>query len=197
MIDGPGDGGDLPATFRYSEARRLHVSDRALRRLQREGRVERVSRGLYRRTDADPMVDLGLVEVAHRSPVATMCLASALSRHGLTDEIPSAVDLAIPRGRRPPCVASPVAWHHFAAETFHIGREALRVGPEEEIGIYNAERCIVDAFRLRHQEGSELGVEALRAWLRRRGSSPSALMSMAGRFPQAAAPLRSALEILL
>lgn len=197
VISGAGSGSGLPWTFGYSEARRLGVTDRGLRRLVREGSVERVSRGLYRRTDAEPIVDLDLIEVAHRVPVATVCLVSALSRHGLTDEIPSSVDIAIPRGRRTPRAALPVTWHHFSAETFQLGRESLPLGPDEEIGIYNAERCIVDAFRLRHQLGSELAVGALRAWLRRREGGVSGLMAMAERFPQAAAPLRNSLEILL
>jgi predicted transcriptional regulator of viral defense system len=197
VIGGIEESGHLPETFRYSEARRLGVSDRILRRLVGEGQIELVSRGLYRRTDADPMVDLDLVEIAHRVPSATLCLVSALSRHGLTDQIPAAVDVAIPRGTRPARLAVPVTWHHFSAETFSIGREPLSVEPEGEIGIYNAERSIIDAFRLRHLEGNELAVEALRTWLRRRGNSPSALMNMAKPFPQAAAPLRRTLEILL
>jgi predicted transcriptional regulator of viral defense system len=187
----------LPDTFTYSEARALGVSDRRLRRLLGDGQVELVSRGLYRRTDVDPVVDLDLVEVAHRIPDATMCLVSALARHGLTDHIPAAIDLAIPRGRRAPRLTAPVTWHHFARETFSIGRELLPVGPTEQIGIYSAERCIIDAFRLRHREGTDLAVEALRAWLRRRGSRPATLMTMAKHFPQAAAPLRTTLEILL
>jgi predicted transcriptional regulator of viral defense system len=193
VTDPPG----LPETFRYSEARRLGVSDRRLRRLLEEGQVELVSRGLYRRADADPVVDRDLIEVAHRVPDGTLCLVSALARHGLTDQIPPAIDIAVPRGRRAPRLAAPVAWHHFARETFSIGREPLPVGPSEQIGIYSAERCIIDAFRLRHREGSEIAVEALRAWLRRRGSRPATLMAMAKHFPQAAAPLRTTLEILL
>jgi predicted transcriptional regulator of viral defense system len=191
------DSDDLPATFTYSDARRVGVSDRRLNRMLLEGAVERLSRGLYRRTDADQMVDLDLIEICHRAPDATLCLASALARHGLTDQIPAAIDIALPRGRRAPELTAPVSWHHFARDTFTIGRGPLPLGTEAEIGIYGAERCIIDCFRLRHQEGAELAVEALRTWLRRSGSRPAALMSMAKHFPQAVAPLRTTLEILL
>ncbi|RAJ58935.1 putative AbiEi antitoxin of type IV toxin-antitoxin system [Streptomyces sp. Amel2xB2] len=187
----------LPETFRYTEARRLGLSDRALRRLLAEGAVERVSRGLYRRTDGEQDVDLGLLEVAHRVPDATLCLVSALSRHGLTDQIPASVDVAIPRDRRVPRIESPVTWHHFARETFCVGRRSEPLGAGEEIGIYSAERCIVDMFRLRHREGAEPAVEALRAWLGRKGSKPAELMAVAHEFPPSVTPLRNALEILL
>lgn len=175
----------------------MGLSDRRLRLLLEEGHVDLVSRGLYRRADAESAVDLDLVEIAHRTPDGTLCLVSALARHGLTDQIPPAIDIAIPRGRRAPRVVAPVAWHHFSRGTFSIGREPLRVGPGEQIGIYDAERCIIDAFRLRHREGTDLAVEVLRAWLRRRGSRPARLMAMAKDFPQAAAPLRTTLEVLL
>lgn len=188
---------DLPATFRYSEARRLGVSDRWLRRMVEDGQIELVSRGLYRRTDADQLGDLDLVEITHRVPDATLCLVSALARHGLTDQIPAAIEVAIPRGRRAPRLTAPVSWHHFARETFSLGRESLLLGPDEKIGIYSPERCIIDAYRLRHREGTDVAVEALRAWLRRRGSRPAALMVMAKNFPQASAPLRKTLEVLL
>ncbi|MFI9581998.1 type IV toxin-antitoxin system AbiEi family antitoxin domain-containing protein [Streptomyces sp. NPDC052236] len=197
MISGSMDINGLPETFRYSEARRLGASDGRLRRMLRDGQVELVSRGLYRRADAEPMVDLDLIEVAHRVPDGTLCLVSALARHGLTDQNLAAIDLAVPRGRRELRVTAPVSRHHFARETFHVGRELLSVGPSKQIGIFGAERCIIDAFRLRHREGPELAVEALRGWLSRRGSRPAALMAMAKHFPQAAAPLRTTLEVLL
>jgi hypothetical protein len=65
------------------------------------------------------------------------------------------------------------------------------------IGIYTPERSIIDAFRTRRIEGDELGHEALRRWLRRRGSQPGELLELARQFPRAAAPLRVALEVLL
>ncbi len=61
------------------------------------GEVERVSRGLYRRTDSVPL-DYDLVEIAVRADKATLCLVSALARHELTDIIPAAHDVALPRG---------------------------------------------------------------------------------------------------
>lgn len=65
------------------------------------------------------------------------------------------------------------------------------------MGIYSPERCIVDSFRLRHQEGSDVANEALRRWLRRPGSKPASLMRMAQSFPKAAPGVRAALEVLL
>ncbi|QBI20745.1 hypothetical protein ER308_15025 [Egibacter rhizosphaerae] len=60
-----------------------------------------------------------------------------------------------------------------------------------------SERSIVDLYRLRHLEGLELAREALRAWLRRPGAQPAALLELAGAFPAAGGQLRADLEVLL
>jgi hypothetical protein len=63
--------------------------------------------------------------------------------------------------------------------------------------LYSPERSIVDAYRLRHLEGEELGREALKAWLRYRGSQPSMLLQVAAPFPKALGRLREEMRVLL
>ena len=126
-----------------------------------------------------------------------MCLRSALVRHGFIDDIPMTYDLVLPRGSRLPALKEPISWHKFAPETFDLGREVLPLVADISMGIYTAERCLVDAFRLRRLEGPELGNEALRRWLTRRGSQPARLLELAAHFPKAATPLRHSLEVLL
>jgi len=120
-----------------------------------------------------------------------------LARHGLNDDIPAAPDIALPRGARTPAVHSPARWHHFAADTFDLGRGMLPVDSARSIGIYSAERSIIDAFRTRDREGHELGHEATRRWLRRRGSHPADLLDLARHWPRTLTPLRTALDVLL
>lgn len=186
----------LPNAFPRSLAHARGVSDRSLRRLVAEGTLERLGHGLYRKTDAPP-ADLDRVEIALRSPDATLCLTTALSHHDLTDVIPAEIDVALPRSRRRPRVHAPVRWHRFHEDTFHLGRETLQVDEGLTLGIYGADRCIVDAFRLRHQEGEELAIEALRRWLARPWSTPAGLLTMAKHFPKAEPSLLSALRVLV
>jgi predicted transcriptional regulator of viral defense system len=186
----------LPATFSYAQAREVGISKRQLYALRDTGEVEPIGRGLYRRMDA-PLADLDLLEVAHRAPEATLCLESALAHHDLTDILPACHELALPRGRRHPLVAAPVRWHSFDPETFEVGREELRVDSETAMGVYSAARTVIDVYRLRHREGTEVAHEALRRWLARRDSQPSTLLRMARHFPQAEPALRHALEVLL
>lgn len=190
------EGSALPAAFRQRDALRLGLSARDLGRMEAEGLIEKLGRGLYLRTDA-PLLDLDRLEIALRAPQATICLTSALAQHDLIDDIPSEIDVALPRGHRHPNTAAPARWHSFDAETFEIGREWLEISGSIRLGLYSPERSIIDAFRLKHQEGYEMPYQALKAWLRRRGAQPSELMSMARSFPKAEPSLRAALEILL
>jgi predicted transcriptional regulator of viral defense system len=161
-----------------------------------DGRVERVGRGLYRRVDAEP-VDLDRLEVAVRAPRATICLVSGLVEHDLVDDNPPVLDVAVPRGVWRPQVAAAVRWHTFAVDTFDVDRDLVAVDSVTSIGLYGARRCIVDAFRLRHEIGPEVGAEALRRWLRRRGSHPAQLLDVSRRFPTAVPSLTAALQVLL
>ncbi|MEU8020948.1 type IV toxin-antitoxin system AbiEi family antitoxin domain-containing protein [Micromonospora haikouensis] len=131
---GGGDGSlaRLPATFSYSEALAAGISEWRLYRLRDQGLIESLGRGLYRRRDAEA-TDLDLVETARRASAATLCLTTALARHGLTDEIPARIDVALPRGRHRPVTVAPVAWHWFDPATFQIGRTELPLDPERAV----------------------------------------------------------------
>ena len=94
-------------------------------------------------------------------------------------------------------MSGPVAWHGFAVDTFDLGREKLDIGPGLQIGIYDAERTLVDTFRMRHRQGDDEAYEALRRWLRRGESQPSTLLAMAAHFPRTVTPIREALTVLL
>ena len=185
---------ELPLVFTHADARSLGVSDRQLYAWEHDGRIDRVARGIF----AQPglQADFDLLEVAIRAPEGILCLTSALARHGLTDDIPATIDVALPRVRRQPRTSAPVTWHRFDEVTFDLDRATLAVAPGIDIGLYGPVRSIVDAFRLRHLYGQEQAVEALRRWLRQPGNSPARLLSLARHFPTAETPLRRAMEIL-
>ncbi len=187
---------ELGPVFRWAQAHDAGVSQSRLYRWLESGLIERVGHGLYLQADA-PAVDLDLIEVALAAPEATLCLATALAQHGLIDEIPSAIHLALPKNLNRPKLAAPVRWHHFDPVTFEVGRGEFEVAPGFSIWLYDAPRSIVDAYRLRHLEGNEMAREALRTWIQRSGSQPSTLLQTAERFPKALAALRNDLEVLL
>src|SRR5688500_12198139 len=74
----------LAKVFQYSDALASGISAERLYSYRDSGLIEQIGRGLFRRTDGEP-ADLDLLEIAHRSRRATLCLISALARHDLTD----------------------------------------------------------------------------------------------------------------
>ena len=187
---------DLPAVFTYSGARAAGLSAERLYSYRDQGLIEQIGRGLYRWADA-PAIDQNLLEIAYRVPQGILCLVTALARHGLTDRIPDRIDLAIPRGSRIPALQSPVNVHVFAKDTFALGRQEVGLGDGFRIGLYSAERCLIDLIRLRHREGPDVAWEALRRWLRRKGAKPATLIEMAKSLHGAERAVRNALEIVL
>ncbi len=176
-------------------ADRAGLSRIGLYRGVRAGRFDRIARGIYLPAEAEA-ADWDQIEAATRRPEATICLTSALAHHDLTDTIPAALDIAIPRGSRTPASTGAIAWHHFDRATFEIGREQIAIpGSDQTIWIYSPERSIADAFRLRGEVGYELARDALREWLRR-GGKPARLIEIASRLPRAKSPVMQALDIL-
>lgn len=186
----------LQQPFTYAQARAAGLSKYRFYQLRDRGEIEQLGHGLYRRA-ADELPDLELLELAIRAPRATLCLTTALVRHGLSDAIPTAADVALPRGTRAPVTTAPVEWHSFEVATFDVGRGVLRLNKAREIGLYSAERSIIDAFRLRGREGSELGLDALKRWLRQAGNQPAGLLHLARQFPRSTKAIQHALEVLL
>lgn len=188
--------GDLPAVFTLDQAQTAGRSKAAVYAMVNTGRLDRVGRGVF--------VDLSRIDPALATlagaaviqPTATLCLTSALVRHGLSDAIPQTTDIALPRGTRHPAGFSHAAWHSFDPTTFDIGRETFDADGIT-LHAYSPERTIVDCFRLAHLEGQETATTALKRWLRQPGHTPSALLSMAEAFPHAQARIRQTLEILL
>lgn len=185
---------DLPDIFRWSDANALGLTDKRLARMETDGVIERLDHGLYAKSGTITD-DLAIVFRRAGEP-ATICLATALARADLIDEIPAVIHIALPRGRHHPRTTLPIQWHSFNARTFDLGR--LARAPEGGLGlaVYSAERSICDAYRMRHTEG-DLGQTALRAWVRMTASQPSKLLSMARHFPKAEPSIRRDLEILL
>jgi len=154
-------------TLRTSEARSRGVHPRTLRYLEDSGAIDKVSRGLYRLSDAEPTRHDDLVIVAKRSPKAVVALLSALDVHDLTDEIPHAVYIALPRGIHPPRLDyPPLHTVHVSEPAYSTGIDVHKVGGVD-VSIYSAPRAVVDGFKFRSTIGVDVATEAPRRYLQR------------------------------
>lgn len=171
---------DLPPTFATETALAAGLSPRDLYSARDAGEVLELSRGVFRRADAPPASFPDLLAVAYRNPAAIACLLSAAAAHDLTDEIPPAVQVAVPRSSHPPRIAfPPTAVFRFEPRTFELGLTHVEAAPGEPVRIYDAPRTVVDLMRLRHRIGEPTALNALRRYLRRRDARPPDLLIMA------------------
>jgi len=187
---------DLPATFTTSQARRAGISFRDLYRARDDGDVIELSRGVFRQTDAPAPSYPDLLAVAHRAPRGVVCLLSAAAVHDLTDEVPLAVQIAVPRGTWPPVITYPaVEVFIYDAATFDLGLESVNAAVGEPVKVYSPMRTVVDLMRLRQRIGESVAHLALRRYV----SSPQAqigeLMQLA-RALDVLGPTRAAVDVL-
>jgi predicted transcriptional regulator of viral defense system len=189
----------LPSIIGRADLAGLGLSRHRLYAMAKAGELEQIAPGFYARPGELDDTTAAWASISLRKPSATICLLSALSLHELTDEIPGATDIALPRGERTLATRfTPIRWHSFDRATFDLGRTSHPLTDEGlTIGLYSQERTIVDLFRLRYEIGADVANEALKRWLRRRGSTPATLLELARSFPKALPTLRSTLEILL
>lgn len=186
----------LPSTFTTGEALGLGVHPRRLYRWRDRGEVFELSRGVFRRVDAPDASHPELLGVAHRAPVAVVCLVSAAALHDLSDELPLAVQIAVPRGARSPRITlPPVEVFHFDASTFQLGLGEVQAAPGEWVRAYTAARTVVDLMRFRHRIGEPLALGALRRYLASTGARPGLLLDLAGPL-DVLGPVRAAVDVL-
>ena len=187
---------DLPSTFTTGQALRAGVHPRLLYAWRNEGDVVELSRGVFRRADALPASYPDFLAVAFRVPLAVVCLIAAARVHDLTDEIPPAVQIAVPRGGpRPRIHYPPVEVFQFDALTFDLGISSVEAAPAEPIRIYGPERTVVDLLRLRARVGEPTGFIALRRYLARAGARPGEVLELA-RALDCLGPVRTAIDVL-
>ena len=158
---------------RLSELTHNGITAATVSRLEREGAVVRLSRGLYQLPNAPLETNHALAEATKRVPKGVVCLVSAAAFHDLTDRIPSEIWMAIgPKDWRPRFDTPRTHFVRFSAKTLKAGIEehAIEGVP---VRIYDAAKTVVDLFRYRRRVGLNVAIESLKAALRQRKATPS------------------------
>jgi predicted transcriptional regulator of viral defense system len=159
-----------PDIFRLQDAPQLGLTRGRLRGLMQRGEIERVGRGLYRRSGEITELDT-VATVCARVPGAIVCLLSALLIHGIGTQLPVEVWIALDRkARKPRLDELPVRVVRFSGPMLRYGIETRRV-QGVPIKLTSPARTIVDCFRYRKKIGLDVALEALKDALQRRRAS--------------------------
>jgi predicted transcriptional regulator of viral defense system len=154
--------------FRAAQLEQAGLTRDQLPSLLRSGRVERVGRGLYRLTEAEPTENYSIAMACARVPNSIVCLLSALRIHGIGTQAPAEVWLAIPhKARQPRLRELKLRTVRFTgpAWTFGVQQTAFEGVPAR---ITSPARTVADCFRFERLVGPEAAMEALQDGLRQR-----------------------------
>lgn len=144
-----------------SEINHENIPSSIITILVKRGEAIRLARGVYASPDTNYSEMSDYEMLASQTPDAVFCLVSALRLHGLTDENPHGLCMAIKHGNHPPR-------HEHIHVTF-IYRKSLYPDSVEIrqsngvlLRIYTVEQTIADCFQYRNKIGLDVAIAALK-----------------------------------
>ncbi len=147
--------------IRSRDLKHYEISRVELGRLCKRGVIQRVGRGLYRRSNEQVTEHQTLTEVGKAIPNGVVCLLSALRFHDLTTQAPFEVWMAIDVKAHLPKTTLPIKFVRFSGTALSDGVETHRMDGVE-IKVYCLAKTVADCFKYRHKIGLDVALEALR-----------------------------------
>jgi predicted transcriptional regulator of viral defense system len=182
---------------KLSELIKAGGTSAAAARLEREGAIVRLARGLYQLPAAQLDAHHSLAEASKLVPRGVICLVSALAFHDLTDRIPVETWMAIGSKDWRPAFSNPPA--HFVRFPPRLLDSGIDTHSIEDVAvrIYSPAKTIADLFRYRRTVGLDIAVGGLKEALRRRQATPAEIARYAaeGRVWKVVQPYLEALTI--
>jgi predicted transcriptional regulator of viral defense system len=164
---------------RFSSIIKAGFHPDTLSALEKEGKIERIARGLYRMAHYRLGSNPDLVIASLQAPRGVVCLVSALAFHEATNEIPRQIDIAIPAGTRANRIKyPPVKFYRFASEAWESGIEEREISGHK-IRIYSLSKTIADCFKFRNKIGMDVARDALKVAVIEKGAKPREIMHFA------------------
>ena len=158
---------------RLAEFGEAGITATTVSRMERAGEVVRLARGIYQLPDAALDAQQSLALVARLVPRGVICLASALAFHGLTDQMPPKVWIAIGRKDwRPRLTYPPIRMARFSDALLGSSVERQKIAGTS-VPVFGIAKTLADLFRYRRTVGDALAVEGLRQALRQRKATPA------------------------
>lgn len=168
--------------LRAEDVVRAGIRREYLWQLCREGKLERVKRGVYRLAEmhgADITEHHSLAETARAAPQTVVCLLSALRFHDITTQMPFEVWLAIgQKARRPKIENAAVRFVYLSEKSLTAGVEEHRI-ENVAVKIYSPAKTVADCFKFRNKIGLDVALEALREVLQNRRATRDEIWSYA------------------
>jgi predicted transcriptional regulator of viral defense system len=185
---GAGHQREIVATYlaahgiaRLAELRAAGATAATVSRMQQAGEVLRLGRGLYQLPDASLSAEHSLAVATKRVPKGVVCLVSALAFHGLTDQLPRKVWLAVSKSDWARRRTQPQLRIVQMADRLLEADVETHVIDGVPVNIFGVARTVADCFRHRRVVGLAVAIEGLQEALRQRKTTPAQLTKQAER----------------
>lgn len=149
-------------SFSIKNAERRGISRAMLAYYTRQGKLERIAKGIYRHPKSTLAVDIqweDMVRILAQIPEGVVCLITALSIYNLTDEISREFWFAIPNQKRAPKIKRA---KFIRMRNMTLGLTNKKIG-KISIKIFDQERTVIDAFRYLDKE---VAIKALKRFIK-------------------------------
>lgn len=167
--------------LRLVELRKAGVTAATMSRMVRAGEVIRLSRGVYQLPDAELDPNHSLAQAAKQVPKGVVCLVSALAFHGLTDQLPPKVWIAIGSKQWTPQRSQmPIRIVRFTGTLLSEGYET-HVIEGVAVKVFGVAKTVADCFRHRGKVGLPVAIEGLQQALRQRKATPAEIVREAAK----------------
>ncbi|WP_040308395.1 type IV toxin-antitoxin system AbiEi family antitoxin domain-containing protein [Asticcacaulis biprosthecium] len=170
---------DSQPIMRAFELRHLGIDATTISRAVERGDLVRVARGLYQKSDGQVDGEQALAEASRLVPKGVIAMLSALAYHGVTDQMPRKVWLAIGSKDWAPKVSYPPV--HFV----RLGANYLNQGIEHHmisgvsVPIYGVAKTLADIFRHPKLIDRSMAIDSLRQTLTNRKATAAQIAEAA------------------
>ncbi|MDQ2088177.1 type IV toxin-antitoxin system AbiEi family antitoxin domain-containing protein [Herbivorax sp. ANBcel31] len=156
------------------------VHFRNISKLEKEGIIFKIKRGLYKLSDSDFDEYNELVEATKIVDKGVICLLSALDYYDYTTYNPWEYYIAIYRDSKKPIIPEypPIKIIYFSKKQFEMGINTISINGNE-VKIYDKEKTICDCTRYRNKIGMDIFKEAIYAYLNDKDKSINKLLKYA------------------
>jgi len=158
----------------------LGVHTATVKRLEDDGRMIKIKRGLYRWADYAMVPDRKWIDVSKIVPNGVICLLSALSYYELTTYQPWQHYIAIHRNdtRNQLPDYQPIKLMYFSESQYQLGIVELALD-DHNIKIYDIEKTLCDSARYQNKIGTDIVKESFKAYFKRQGMNIDKLIDYA------------------
>ncbi|MBS3928357.1 MAG: type IV toxin-antitoxin system AbiEi family antitoxin domain-containing protein [Sphingomonadales bacterium] len=164
---------------RAVELRAAGIAPATISRAVERGDIVRVAHGLYQKAGSEIDANQSLADAARTVPKGVIAMVSALAYHGLTDQMPRKIWVAIsPKDWAPAPNYPPLRITEFRDRYMEQGVEHHRISGVD-VPVFSIEKTLADIFRNPRLVDRSVAVEGLRAALQQRKATPAEISEAA------------------